>query len=121
MKVHKVNRLLLSAAIVVLWSAVLAAQQQPPQKGEMKSMGNMSMDSMMKECSEHHQAMTKSVDGMSKTLETGKQSNDPAKMRAAIDQAQKQLGEMKDHMAKCGNMMDMMQKMQSGMMKGSPK
>jgi hypothetical protein len=42
-------------------------------------------------------------------------------MRAAIDQAQKQLAAMKDHMAMCGNMMNMMQKMQAGMMKGSSK
>jgi hypothetical protein len=128
MKLHKINTLLITAAIVVLWSAFLAAQQpsgqrsqQSPQKGEMKSMGDMSMDGMMKECSEHHQAMTKSMDQMTKTLEGAKQSNDPGKMRAAIDQAQKQLGEMKEHMAMCGNMMNMMQKMQGGMMKGSPK
>jgi hypothetical protein len=121
MKVHKLSTLFTSVAIVVLWSAVLAAQQQPPQKGEMKSMGNMSMDGMMKECNEHHQAMTKSIDQMSKTLEGAKQSNDPAKMRAAIDQAQKQLADMKEHMSMCGNMMNMMQKMQGGMMKGSPK
>jgi hypothetical protein len=118
MNVHKFSTLLTTAAVIVLWSALLAAQQ--PQKGEMKSMGNMSMEGMMKECNEHHQAMTKSVDQMSKTLEGAKQSNDPAKMRAAIDQAQKQLGEMKEHMAMCGNMMNMMQKMQGGMMKGSP-
>jgi hypothetical protein len=42
-------------------------------------------------------------------------------MRAAIDQAQKQLADMKDHMTMCGNMMDMMQKMQGGMMKDSSK
>src|SRR5713226_1695137 len=111
MKLHKVSTSLISTAIVVLWSAFLAAQQpsgqgsqQPPQKGEMKSMGSMSMDGMMKECSEHHQAVTKSIDQTSKAMEGAKQSNDPAQMRAAIDQAQKQLGEMKDHMAMCGNM-----------------
>ena len=87
----------------------------------MKSMGNMSMDGMMKECSEHHQAVTKSLDQTSKTLEGAKQSNDPDKMRAAIDEAQKQLADMKDHMTMCGNMMNMMQKMQGGMMKGSSK
>jgi uncharacterized protein YPO0396 len=119
MNVHKFSTLLTTAAVIVLWSALLAAQQ--PQKGEMKSMGSMSTDGMMKECNEHHQAMTKSIDQMSKTLEGAKQSNDPGKMRAAIDQAQKQLGEMKEHMAMCGNMMNMMQKMQGGMMKGSPK
>jgi len=43
-------------------------------------------------------------------------------MRVAIDQAQKQLVDMKDHMTMCGNMMNMMQKMQGmGGMKGSSK
>ena len=117
-----------SVFVVVVSAFILTAQQlpgqekqKPSQKGEMKSMGNMSMDGMMKECSEHHQAVTKSLDQTSKTLEGTKQSNDPAKMRAAIDEAQKQLADMKDHMTKCGSMMNMMQKMQGGMMKGSPK
>jgi len=44
-------------------------------------------------------------------------------MRAAIDQAQKQLMEMKEHMTMCRNMMGMMEKMQGmgGMMKGGSK
>ena len=123
-----VNTAIASTVVIFLASGFLAAQQpssqqekQPSQKGEMKSMGNMSMEGMMKECSEHHQAVTKSLDQTSKTLEGAKQSNDPDKMRAAIDQAQKQLADMKDHMAMCGNMMNMMQKMQGGMMKGSSK
>src|SRR6266850_2890319 len=117
-----------STVVIFLASGFLSAQQPPgqqekqfSQQGEMKSMGNMSMDGMMKECSEQHQAVTKSLDQTSKTLEEAKQSNDPAKMRAAIDQAQKQLADMKDHMTMCGNMMNMMQKMQGGMMKGSSK
>jgi hypothetical protein len=119
-----VNTVIASTVMIILASAFLSAQQppgqqkQPSQKGEMKSMGNMSMDGMMKECSEHHQAVTKSLDQTSKTLEGAKQSNDPDKMRAAIDEAQKQLADMKDHMAMSGNMM---QKMQGGMMKGSSK
>jgi hypothetical protein len=122
-----VNTAIASTVVIILASAFLSAQQppgqqkQPSQKSEMKSMGNMSMDGMMKECSEHHQAVTKSLDQTSKTLEGAKQSNDPDKMRAAIDQAQKQLADMKDHMTMCGNMMNMMQKMQGGMMKGSSK
>jgi hypothetical protein len=122
-----VNTAIASTVVMILASGFLSAQQasgqqekQPSQKGEMKSMGNMSMEGMMKECSEHHQAVTKSLDQTSKTLEGAKQSNDPDKMRAAIDQAQKQLADMKDHMTMCGNMMNMMQKMQ-GMMKGSSK
>ena len=122
-----VNTAIASTVVIILASGFLSAQQppgqqkQPSQKGEMKSMGNMSMDGMMKECSEHHQAVTKSLDQTSKTLEGAKQSNDPDKMRAAIDEAQKQLADMKDHMTMCGNMMNMMQKMQGGMMKGSSK
>jgi len=99
----------------------LAQEKQPSsQKGEMKSMGDMSMGGMMKECNEHHQAMMKNMDEASKALEGAKQSNDPAKMRAAMDQAQKQLTEMKEHMSMCGNMMNMMENMQGmrGMMKG---
>jgi len=122
------NTAVASAVVLILASGFLPAQQppgqqekQPSQKGEMKSMENMSMGGMMKECSEHHQAVTKSLDQTSKTLEGAKQSNDPDKMRAAIDQAQKQLADMKDHMAMCGDMMNMMQKMQGGMMKGSAK
>lgn len=117
-----VNTAIASTIVIILASGFLSAQQkQPSQKSEMKSMGNMSMDGMMKECSEHHQAVTKSLDQTSKTLEGAKESNDPDKMRAAIDQAQKQLADMKEHMTMCGNMMNMMQKMQGGMMKGGSK
>src|SRR6266478_686591 len=122
-----VNTAIASTVVIILASGFLLAQQTPGQqekqslqKGEMKSMEKMSMDGMLKECSEHHQAVTKSLDQTSKTLEGAKQSNDPNKMRAAIDEAQKQLADMKDHMAVCGNMMNMMQKMQGGM-KGSSK
>jgi hypothetical protein len=93
---------------------------QPPAKTESKPMQKMAMDQMMKDCMQHHQSVTKSIDEMSKTMEGAKQSNDPAKMRSAIDQAQKQLTQMKEHMAMCGNMMGMMEKMQGmgGMTKG---
>ena len=117
-----------SAILVIGVTPVVGAQQSPgqqmpAQKGEMKSMGGMSMGGMMKECNEHHQAMAKNMDGASKALEGAKQSNDPAKMRAAIDQAQQQLADMKEHMSMCGNMMNMMEKMpgMGGMMKGNSK
>jgi len=108
--------LIFTAVVMVLVSApdlTFSQEKQPPSStGQMKSTGKMSMDEMMKQCSEHHQAMTKSVDQLSKTLEAAKQSNDPGKMRAAIDQTQKHLSEMKEHMSMCGNMMSMMEKMQ---------
>ena len=114
----------------VVFASVLASnpapaqEKQPPSpSGQMKSMEKMSMDDMMKDCMKHHQAGMKSIDQMSKMMEGAKQSNDPAKMRTAIDQAQKQLAEMKKHMSKCGDMMGMMEKMEGmgGMMKGKSK
>jgi uncharacterized protein with von Willebrand factor type A (vWA) domain len=92
-------------------------------RNQLKSEGSgqMSRDEMMKDCKEHHQAATKSIDQMTKMMEGAKQSNDPVKMRATLDQSQKQLGEMKEHMTMCGNMMIMMEKMQGGMMKGGSK
>jgi hypothetical protein len=102
-------------------------KEMPSQKDQMKSMQNMPMDHQtMKDCMQHHQAAMKSIDQMNETMETAKQSNDPGRMRAAMDQAQKQLVEMKEHMSMCGNMMSMMEKMQGmggmgGMMKGESK
>ena len=111
------------SAVTLSAGQVRAQEQMPSQKSEMKSMGKMSMDEMMKECKEHHQSAMKSIDQMSKVMDGAKQSNDPAKMRAVLDQSQKHLSEMKEHMTKCRNMMGMMEKMQGmgGMMKGGSK
>ncbi len=115
-----------AVAIVFVSTPYLAAGQEkqaPSPSGQMKSMEKMPMDGMMKDCMKHHQASMKSIDQMSKMMEGAKQSNDPGKMRTAIDQAQKQLAEMKEHMSKCENMMSMMEKMDGmgGMMKGKSK
>ncbi len=99
-------------------------EKQPPSStGQVKSTEKMSMDEMMKQCREHHQSTMKSIDQMTKMMEGAKQSNDPVKMRAALDQGQKQLSEMKEHMNMCGNMMSMMEKMpgMGGMMKSQSK
>ncbi len=77
--------------------------QQKPQSG-----GAMSMEDMMKECRKHCEATTNSIDQTMRMMEEARQSNDPAKMRAALDSAQKPLAEMKDHMAMCMQMMDRM-------------
>ncbi|TMA82703.1 MAG: hypothetical protein E6J74_37250 [Deltaproteobacteria bacterium] len=123
--------LIVASVTVIFLTLVLAGhqapgqeKQQPSHKSEMKAnTGKMSMDEMMKECREHHQSMMKSIDQMTKMMEAAKQSNDPVKMRAALDQGQKQLSEMKEHMTKCGNMMSMMEKMpgMGGMMKSESK
>lgn len=102
---------------------VIAQQPSGPQSEKGGLMGHMSMDQMMKDCNEHHQSVMESIDQMTKMMDSAKQSNDPGKMRAAMDQSQKQLAELKEHMTMCGNMMSMMEKMQGmgGMMKGRSK
>ncbi len=89
--------------------------KQPPSKGDMP-MGDMPMD-MMKQCHEQQHSMTKSVEQLSNMLAEAQKSNDAAKMRDAIEQAQKQLADMKQNMNACNNMMHMMEKMHGGTMK----
>ena len=109
-----------TAFVAAPYRAGTQEKQPPATSGQMKSMEKMPMDDMMKDCMQHHQTGMKSIDQMSKTLEGAKQSNDAGKMRTAIDQAQKQLAEMKEHMSPCANMMGMMEKMDGmgSMMKG---
>lgn len=114
---------LIGIGAAALLSTTTAAQQQSapgqkPQQGQQM----MSMDDMMKGCREHCQATTKSIDQMSKMMEDAKASNDPVKMQAALDQAQKPLADMKDHMGMCMKMMNMMENMhgKGGMMKKPP-
>lgn len=86
----------------------LVAAQQPANSGQQKpqSGGMMSMEDMMTECRKHCEATAGSIDRMIKMMEEARQSNDPVKMRSALDSAQKPLAEMKDHMATCMRMMD---------------
>lgn len=104
---------LLALATTALLGVSLAAQpgqmQQKPQEPAKGS--EMSMDGMMKGCREHCQATTKSLEQMTKMMDGASASNDPAKMRAALDQARKPLTEMQEHMGMCMNMMNMMEKM----------
>ncbi|MBY0497436.1 MAG: hypothetical protein K2Y23_24805 [Cyanobacteria bacterium] len=72
------------------------------------------MGDMMNGCREHCQLPMKSMEQMQKTMDDANASNDPAKMRAALDQAQKPLGDMKEHMGMCMDMMKMMEKMHGG-------
>ena len=72
------------------------AQEKPQKPGAAGTQ--MSIADMMKQCREHCQATSRSVDTTLATIKEAKQSNDPAKMRAALDQIEKPLAEMKDHM-----------------------
>lgn len=112
MKTRVTGLIALGAALLLGVSAVVLAQQQSqPAKPQQTMDKMMSMDDMMKSCREHCDKTMSSIDQTNATIEKAKQSNDPAQMRAALEQGQKSLTEMKDHMSMCMNMMDMMQKM----------
>jgi hypothetical protein len=121
MKRHT-NRFLAIGAALLLGGSALAQQTQQQKPSTMQPKPQMSMDDMMKGCREHCDQTSASIDRMVQTMDEARQSNDPAKMRAALDQAQKPLTEMKQHMSMCTNMMGMMQKMHGmgGMMSHQP-
>lgn len=119
MKPHT-NTFLAIGAALLLGGSALAQQGQQQKPSAMQGKPQMSMDDMMKGCREHCEQTSASIDRMVQTMDEAKQSNDPEKMRAALDQAQKPLAEMKQHMSMCMNMMGMMQKMHGmGGMMGS--
>ena len=99
-------------------------QQSQPMQGMEGMHGQMQqrqMHGMMQDCHKNMQAMQQSNARTKQDIETAKQSNDPAKMRAALDEADKALTSMNDHMNSCMSMMNMMQGMHGkGMMSGQP-
>ena len=100
--------ILLGLLGTLILTALVAAQQSG-------MSGHMSMETMMQDCRTHCQETTASIDQMMVTMDKAQQSDDPAQMREALEQAQKPLAAMKDHMASCMSMMSMMQQMQGGM------
>lgn len=101
---------LAAAALITVSATAQTPSQQKPQAptqpGQMMSMGDM-----MKGCREHCQASMKSMDGLAKIVADARTSNDPAKMRAALQQVEKPLADMRQQMTMCMNMMSMMEKM----------
>jgi hypothetical protein len=106
---RKITRATLLGLVGTLLVTSLVAAQQPGMSG------HMSMEAMMRECQAHCQETTASIDHMMTTMSQAQQSNDPTQMREALEQAQKPLATMKDHIVQCMNKMSMMQQMQGGM------
>ena len=98
---------LLSVSVVAQSQTASGRTQVPPTQPSQ----TMSMPDMMKGCQEHCRSTSKTIEQLMRTIDEAKASNDPAKMRAALDRAQKPLAEMKQHMTGCMSMMSMMQKM----------
>jgi imidazolonepropionase-like amidohydrolase len=123
---QQLKTLSLTIAASLMIAATGLAQQpstngsQPMQnmQGMQMHNGKTSMNQMMQGCHKHMQSMIKSNAQTTKDIEAAKQSNDPAKMRAALDEAEKALSPMNEHMQGCMRMMKMMQNMhgKGGMM-----
>jgi hypothetical protein len=103
-------------AVIALGVTLLAIQQKPT-PADKPAHQMMSMGDMMKGCREHCQATTTSLDQLAKTIADAKGSNDVTKMRSALDQTDKALTDMREHMKMCMNTMNMMEKMHGKAMK----
>jgi hypothetical protein len=104
--------------ILVLSGGISAGQTAESQSGK----GKMSMGGMMQNCEKHCSATKRDIATLRQQIAEAKQSNDPAKMRAALDAAEKPLSEMNQHMDRCMGMMKMMDKHHGmGMESAEPK
>src|SRR6185312_16511474 len=114
----KIPALAVAASLIIacsLWAQQPSSsndqQMQGMQGMQMQNNKKGSQNQMMQSCQKNMRSMMASNDQTSKDIEAAKQSNDPAKMRAALDEAQKALSPMNDHMENCMSMMNMMQNM----------
>lgn len=80
------------------------------QNGQMQK-GKTSMNQMMQGCHKHMQSTMQSNAKTIKDIEAAKRSNDPVKMRSALDEAKTALSQTNEHMKGCMMMMNMMQNM----------
>jgi hypothetical protein len=89
------KRVLLLVFALALSATMLLAQNQAastPSKTAPQKQGGR--------CPEMT-ATTADLDQLEKTLASGSESNDPAKMKAALEQAQTQLADARHHMSMC--------------------
>jgi hypothetical protein len=106
--------------VVAALSGLVLGGQQPSQPGgttQQRTGGQMDMAGMMKQCQEHHQAMRTALDTALATIRDARQSNDPSRMRAALEQVETSLAGMQQRVSTCTTMMNNMSNMM-GMMGG---
>ena len=118
------NPLITAAMAFALAIPVLAQQsntsnqqEQGMQGMQSEQMQHGSMDQMMQKCRSTMLPMMNRNSQARKDIASAKASNDPAKMRSALDEAEKAIDGMDAHMNSCMSMMNMMQNMH-GMMGG---
>lgn len=94
-----------SASLMFLALASTAREPRSREMEQSRSTNEMPMK-MMHECMGHCQAMSGSMKKLKTTVEQARKSNDPAKMRAALDQVQTHMSGMDEQMNGCMQMMD---------------
>lgn len=99
--------LFFAALLAVSVPATVMAHEE--EKTNPKKDGMMSgMHEMMSECREHCEKAAASMGEVRESLSEARESNDPAQMREAIEEADAPLGMMQERMSMCMKMMDMM-------------
>lgn len=119
----KRNSVVLSTLVAgfALISAVLVSAQQPasprgPDGTQSLSSSMMSMGKMMKQCQQNCKAGAAVMNQISQMMSKLRENaSDPAKVRADLDEMQKQMKSISGNMSMCMNMMNM----QGGMMDSS--
>lgn len=115
-----------SALALLMSLSVVARSQQESEAGKPQAHQHQKGPGhgMMMECHQNMQSIRQSNDKVKATIEAAKKSNDPAKMRAALDDAEKSIDSMNSHMDKCMAMMNSMHEndmtREPGQMKGMP-
>lgn len=85
----------------VLASLVMSASLLLAQHDHGASQAVSPHMAMMQECQKHQSELTALMDQMSKTLADAKELSNPEDMRAAMENAQSQLAEVKHHIGRC--------------------
>jgi hypothetical protein len=125
------KKLAFSLAVIPMAAVYLWAQQPNMGANNGESMQGMQMgnrqgmmgNGMMQGCQKNMQSMMEANTQTTKDIETASQSNDPQKMRAALDEAAKTLNSRNEQMKTCMGQMNKMQNMKDmhGMMNSGQK
>ncbi len=97
----KTSNVILTVLLALVLGAGVAVAQQDRMAMPDQSQAKPNSEDMMKACHKHGAESMAALDKLEKTIAAGRESNDPAKMKAALDTAQKQLAEAKHHMSMC--------------------
>lgn len=101
--------MLLPIAAIPVTAVLLFAQSNTGSTNNQPMQGmQMVNGQMMQGCRKNMQSMMDANAKTTKDIEAAKTSNDPAKMRAALDEAEKALRPMTERMNKCMGMMQNM-------------